>query len=282
MIDGEGTSPPNSPRCRTSPTSKQERRDEATQRANKRQSRTMKRDGSLGRLGELQRGTSSQVSGTRSTGRRFDVVTHVGTGDIVVDVFDETIVLKGCGLNLDGARETAIVEVNKITSAIFNKITMTSTTSSLPVGGQRRLCNRSRLNGGGLGSTRGPRLLLPRFGTRRISRRRNRRLWFEGRGRHRRTVRNNHGRGRLRRTGNRGRNRIRSIGDRIRIRNGGGRLGRRGQLIVPKVAEDSAESEGTGGGAERFRAPASTEVGAERRTSSSPEQGADSDAEERT
>ena len=55
----------------------------------------------LGRLGKLQRGTSRQSRGTRSTSRRLDIITQVGTIDVVMDILDETVILEGGRLNLD-------------------------------------------------------------------------------------------------------------------------------------------------------------------------------------
>ena len=63
----------------------------------------------------------------------------------MMNVLNETVVLKGGRLNLDGARETAKVKVNRITSTILKNITKTSTTRSLPVRRKRRPRNRSGL-----------------------------------------------------------------------------------------------------------------------------------------
>ena len=109
-----------------------------------------------------------------------------------MDVLDETVVLKGGGLNLDGTRETTKVKMNEITSAVFDIITMTSATNGLLVRGERRLRSRSglgRLNNSRHSRRRGhsslgsSRLLLPGFRTRGLGGRRNRGLWFDGRGR---------------------------------------------------------------------------------------------------
>ena len=80
---------------------------------------------------------------------------HVGTINNMMDVLNETIVLKGGRLNLNGTRETAKVKINRITSTILKDITKTSTTRSLPIRRKRRPRNRSglgrcRLNRGGV------------------------------------------------------------------------------------------------------------------------------------
>ena len=58
-------------------------------------------DNLLGRLGKLQRGTRKQTRGTRSTSRRLDIITQIGTIDVMMDVLDETVVLEGSRLNLN-------------------------------------------------------------------------------------------------------------------------------------------------------------------------------------
>ena len=107
-------------------------------------------DRSLGRLWKFQRSASRQLLGTRST-----TMPHVGTINNMMDVLNETIVLKGGRLNLNGTRETAKVKINRITSTILKDITKTSTTRSLPIRRKRRPRNRSglgrcRLNRGGV------------------------------------------------------------------------------------------------------------------------------------
>ena len=66
----------------------------------------------------------------------------------MMDILDKTVILEG-----GRTGETTKIKVNTSTSTIFNNITTTSVTSSLPISRWRRLSNRGGRAGTDLAGT---------------------------------------------------------------------------------------------------------------------------------